>query len=97
MTGGYHADPDELLALAGRLEEVAGELRAAACSLGGATAGELGPAGIPAALAGLTGAWSGRLRSVDTEFGSAVAGVRAAAKAYADAEERAAGELRHGG
>ncbi|WP_103344002.1 DUF6507 family protein [Amycolatopsis sp. CA-126428] len=90
MTG-FHADPSALDALALRLEDTADEYRSAADSL--AAPDDLGPAPVSAALAALTGEWSGRIRAVGTDFAGAATGVRTAAKAYRAADAAAAEEL----
>lgn len=90
MTG-FHADPPALDALARRLDDTADEYRSAAHAL--EAPDDLGPAPIPAALTALTGEWSGRIRAVGTDFASAAAGVRTAAKAYRATDVAAAEEL----
>ncbi|MGW4059264.1 type VII secretion target [Amycolatopsis sp. NPDC004747] len=93
MTG-FHVDPVALDALALRLEDTADEYRAAAAALEAPEApGGLGPAPVSAALTALTGAWSGSIRAVQTDFADAAAGVRAAATAYRATDAAAAEEL----
>jgi hypothetical protein len=90
MTG-FHADPAALDGLARRLEE--SEYGEAADSVETAASGELGPLSVAGALTALTGAWSGRIRAVETDFATAAGSVRAAAKAYRTTDAAAADEL----
>jgi|tagenome__1003787_1003787.scaffolds.fasta_scaffold15208796_1 hypothetical protein len=92
MSGGFHADPAALDALALRLEDTAEEYAAAASEIETAP-GDLGPAAVTSALAMLTGEWSGRIRAVETDFATAAGSVRAAAKAYRATDAAAAEEL----
>ncbi|MEV7044402.1 type VII secretion target [Amycolatopsis sp. NPDC051061] len=92
MTG-FHADPAALDALALRLEDTASEYGEAAGSVETAASGELGPLSVSGALTALTGAWSGRIRAVETDFATAAGSVRAAAKAYRTTDAAAADEL----
>jgi hypothetical protein len=92
MTGGFHADPAALDALALRLEDTAEEYGAAASEVETAP-GDLGPPAVTGALAMLTGEWSGRIRAVETDFATAAGSVRAAAKAYRATDAAAAEEL----
>lgn len=86
---GFHADPAALDALARRLEDAAAEYAAADLEL----SGDLGPPSVSSALTALTAEWSGRIRAVETDFTTAAAGVRAAAKAYRTADSAAAEDL----
>ena len=92
MTG-FHADPAALDALAVRLEDTAEEYAAAAAQVEAAVSDDLGPLSVSAALAALTGDWSGRIRAVETDFATAAGSVRAAAKAYRTSDAAAAEEL----
>ncbi|MGA6164657.1 hypothetical protein [Amycolatopsis magusensis] len=92
MTG-HRVDPAELTATADRLDAAADELRAAADALGTGAGGELGPAGITAAVDELIGTWAGRISSVHTELSRAGADVRRARDAYTEGEDQAAREL----
>ncbi|GHF94537.1 MULTISPECIES: DUF6507 family protein [Amycolatopsis] len=94
MTG-FHADPAALDALAARLEDTADEYRSAADSL--EAPDDLGPGPVSAALTALAGELSGRIRAVETDFASAAAGVRTAAKAYRTTDAAAADELGRAG
>lgn len=93
MTGGFHADPAALDALALRLEDTAEEYAAAASQVETAASGDLGPTSVSGALAVLAGEWSGRIRAVETDFTTAADSVRAAAKAYRTTDAAAAEEL----
>ena len=87
MSDGYQVDPDALAAFAGRLDEVADEVRAAAATLEEAP-GDLGPEGVTEAVERLAAEWVGVLRGVELEaVGDAL---RAAGETY-----RQADELRH--
>jgi hypothetical protein len=88
MTG-FHADPAALDALARRLEDTAGEFAAAAADVEVAASGDLGPQAVSAALAALTGEWSGRIRAVRTDYAAAADSVRTAAKAYRGSDANA--------
>lgn len=92
MTG-FHADPAALDALALRLEDASEDYRAAAVSVEAAGTGDLGPPSVTGALTALTAEWSGRIRAVETDFATAAAGVRTAAKAYRTADASAAEDL----
>jgi hypothetical protein len=86
MTG-FHADPAALDGLARRLEDTAEEFAAASADV--ATMGDLGSPAVSAALAALTGEWSGRIRAVQADYAAAADSVRAAAKAYRGADTSA--------
>ena len=90
---GFHADPAALDALARRLEDTAAEYHATAAEIATAATADLGPAPVSAALATLTGEWSARIRAAEQDFGTAAAGVRAAATAYRAADADAAEKL----
>jgi uncharacterized protein YukE len=91
MTG-FHADPAALDGLAVKLADSADEFGAAAGDLETA-AGDLGAAAVADALTELTAQWSGRLRAVQTDYATAAAGVRAAARAYRATDADAADAL----
>lgn len=84
MTGGYEVDPDELTAFAGRLDESADEVRAAAASVR-EPVGDLGPEGVTRAVELLMAEWARILRGVELE---AVAdGLRAVGETYRRVDE----------
>ncbi|PRY44553.1 hypothetical protein [Umezawaea tangerina] len=84
MTGGYRVDPDELTAFAGRLDESAEEVRAAAAALE-EPLGDLGPEGVTRAVELLVAEWAAVLRDVGLD---AVAdGLRAVGETYRRADE----------
>ncbi|MFI9010613.1 hypothetical protein ACIGNX_25590 [Actinosynnema sp. NPDC053489] len=87
MSDGYLVDPDELTAFAGRLEEAADEVRAAAAAVG-EPPGDLGPEGVAEAVARLVAEWAEVLRGV--ELDAMADALRAAGETY-----RQADELRH--
>jgi uncharacterized protein YukE len=87
MSDGYRVGPDALTAFAGRLDEAADEVRAAASTVE-EPLGDLGPEGVTEAVEQLVAEWARTLRGVELD---AVADeVRAAAETY-----RQADELRH--
>jgi hypothetical protein len=90
---GFHADPVALDTLARRLEDAAEDHQAAAADIEAADAGDLGPLPVSAALTALTAEWSGRIRAVQTDFATAAASVRTAAKAYRTTDANAAEDL----
>ncbi|WP_410585878.1 hypothetical protein [Amycolatopsis sp. lyj-23] len=90
MTG-FHADPSALESLARRLEDAAEEYRSAAEAL--APPEDIGPDPVSAALTALTTEWSGRIRTVQTDFTGAATAVHTAAKAYRTTDAAAAEEL----
>ncbi len=83
-----------MTAAAGRLDDAAGELRAATAVLDVGAGGDLGPAGITAAVDSLTQRWTGRVRVVDADLTVAATDVGAARDAYLDADRAAAVGLR---
>ncbi|XVS62552.1 WXG100 family type VII secretion target [Actinosynnema sp. CA-299493] len=87
MSGGYQVDPDELAAFAGRLDEVADEVRAVASALE-QPSGDLGPEGVTEAVDQLVAEWAGVVRGV--ELDAVADALRAAGETY-----RQADELRH--
>jgi uncharacterized protein YukE len=87
MSGGYQVDPDALGAFAGRLDEVADEVRAAAATLE-QPSGDLGPEGVTEAAEQLAAEWVGVLRGI--ELDAVADALRAAGETY-----RQADELRH--
>ena len=95
MTG-HALDPAELTATAERLEAAAEETRAAAAALGTGAGGDLGPAGITAAVDELIATWAGRIGGVHSELNQAGQDLRRARDAYTDGEDQAARELSDG-
>ncbi|MER5263027.1 hypothetical protein ABTZ99_13260 [Actinosynnema sp. NPDC002837] len=87
MSGGYQVEPDALAAFAGRLDEVADEVRAAAAALE-QPSGDLGPEGVTEAVDRLAAEWAGVLRGVELDV--VADALRAAGETY-----RQADELRH--
>ncbi|MEU4745154.1 hypothetical protein AB0G02_32485 [Actinosynnema sp. NPDC023658] len=88
MSDGYQVDPDALDAFAGRLDEVADEVRTAASTVD-EPPGDLGPEGVTEAVEQLVAEWARALRGV--ELDAVADAVRAAGETY-----RQADELRHG-
>ncbi len=84
MTGGYQVDPDELTAFAGRLDESAEEVRAAADSVR-EPLGDLGPEGVTRAAELLMAEWARVLR--DVELDAVADGLRAVGETYRRADE----------
>lgn len=101
----FRANADALTALAGDLDEAAGQARAAAEAVAGTAAGavaggwdgEYGPDGLAEAVGELTGVWQGRLLGVHRDVATAATQVRAARDAYLDADAAAAAEFERGG
>ncbi|HET8641233.1 MAG TPA: hypothetical protein VFM37_04810 [Pseudonocardiaceae bacterium] len=105
----FRANTDALTALAGDLDEAAGQARAAAEAVAGAAAGaaagavaggwdgEYGPDGLAEAVGELTGVWQGRLLGIHRDVATAATQVRAARDAYLDADAAAAAEFERGG
>ncbi|MFD0200981.1 MULTISPECIES: WXG100 family type VII secretion target [Saccharothrix] len=87
MSDGYQVDPEALTAFAGRLDEAADEVRAAASTLA-EPPGDLGPEGVTEAVEQLAAEWAGVLRGV--ELAAMADSVRTAGETY-----RQADELRH--
>lgn len=87
MSDGYRVEPDALTAFAGRLDEAADELGAAASTVEGPL-GDLGPEGVTEAVEQLAAEWARTLRGAALD--ASADGVRAAAETY-----RQADELRH--
>jgi uncharacterized protein YukE len=87
MSDGYRVEPDALTAFAGRLDEVADEVRAAASTVDGPV-GDLGPEGVTEAVEQLVAEWARTFRGLRLD--AEADGVRAAAETY-----RQADELRH--
>ncbi|MGM1059963.1 hypothetical protein [Saccharothrix sp. Mg75] len=85
--GGFSADPAALAAFAGRLDEAADEVRAAAALLA-EPVGDLGPEGVTEAVEHLVAEWSRVLSGLD--LAADADEVRAAGETY-----RRADELRH--
>jgi hypothetical protein len=87
MSDGYQVDPDALVAFAGRVDEVADEVLAAASTVE-QPPGDLGPEGVTEAVEQLVAEWARALRGLEpTALADAV---RAAGETY-----RQADELRH--
>jgi len=86
-----------MTAAAGRLDAAAAELGAATSVLDVGAGGDLGPAGITAAVDSLTETWARRLQVVEADLTAGAVDVGAARDAYVDADRAAAAELRRGG
>jgi hypothetical protein len=86
MTG-YTADPHALKVTAGKLDDVAREVGAAAAGID-ARAGDLGPGGVTEAVDVLAAGLAGRMRAVCSDLTAASANVAAAGAAYLDIEGR---------
>jgi uncharacterized protein YukE len=84
MSDGYRVDPDALTAFAGRLEETADEVRAAASTVA-QPVGDLGPEGVTEAVERLVAEWARTLRGV--ELDAVADAVRAAGETYRQADE----------
>ncbi|WP_447003207.1 type VII secretion target [Saccharothrix isguenensis] len=87
MSDGFRVDPDALTAFAGRLDEAADEVGAAASTVEGPL-GDLGPEGVTEAVGQLVAEWARTLRGVRLDV--VADEVRAAAETYHQADE-----LRH--
>jgi hypothetical protein len=97
MTDRYRVDADAMTAAAGRLDEAAEDVRAAAELLAEGAGDDLGPGGVTEEAGGLTEAWTARLSAVHEQVASGAAGVRAARDAYLDVDDVVTGELNRGG
>ena len=97
VTAGYRVDLPAMAVAAGRLDEAADEVRAAAGVVAETAGGDLGPGGLAAALSAVTDGWAARLVAAQEAMAATAAGVRAAADTYAEADDAGADGLRHGG
>ena len=87
MTG-YTADPHALETAAGRLDDVAREIGAAAAGIDARAGADLGPGGVTEAVDVLAANLAGRMRAVHSDLSAAAGNVAAAGAAYRDAESR---------